>query len=160
MRRCRVVAAAADSGEPTPDAGAAFLEQFKSLSTNPADILGTAQKLDTSTSSSGCCGGSSSAPEQSGSGCCGGSNSSNSSGAAGDQQAASAVMNQLSNMMGGMDGSLTRDDFRSAFDDTQPDASAEQAESGERFLDVSAILSSRGQEGGDDYDEELDALVV
>lgn len=120
MRRCRVVAAAADSGEPTPDAGAAFLEQFKSLSTNPADILGTAQKLDTSTSSSGCCGGSSSAPEQSGSGCCGGSNSSNSSGAAGDQQAASAVMNQLSNMMGGMDGSLTRDDFRSAFDDTQP----------------------------------------
>ncbi|KAL4852723.1 hypothetical protein ACK3TF_006197 [Chlorella vulgaris] len=160
MRRCRVVAAAADSGEPTPDAGAAFLEQFKSLSTNPADILGTAQKLDTFTSSSGCCGGSSSAPEQSGSGCCGGSNSSNSSGAAGDQQAASAVMNQLSNMMGGMDGSLTRDDFRSAFDDTQSAASSEQAESGERFLDVSAILSSRGQEGGDDYDEELDALVV
>jgi hypothetical protein len=39
-------------------------------------------------------------------------------------------------------------------------ASSEQAESGERFLDVSAILSSRGQEGGDDYDEELDALVV
>lgn len=36
------------------------------------------------------------------------------------QDAASSVMHQLNSMMGGMEGSLTRDDFRAAFEAAAP----------------------------------------
>jgi hypothetical protein len=58
-----------------------------------------------------------SCPQSSGSGCCGGSSSASEGAAgAGDQAAATAVMQQLSSLMGGMEGSLTREDMRSAFE--------------------------------------------
>lgn len=145
VQRCspaRSTSGSGGGGEGTggEDAGAAFVQRFQSIS---ADLLANAKAID-------------GVKDESAGGCCGGSGGDGASA----QAATSSVSQQLNSMMSGMEGSLTREDLKAAFDARPRSASGGGDEEGERFLDVAAIL--RGEGGGEaqDDDAELDALVV
>ncbi|KAL4422283.1 hypothetical protein ABPG75_008480 [Micractinium tetrahymenae] len=149
----RSSAASAGGAGGEDNTGAAFVQRFRSL----AD----AQPISADTGSNGgsCGGGTTSGDQgvaaQSGAGSCGcsGGAGAGASGAA----AAAAVSSQLNSLMSGLEGSLSREDLQAAFQ-AAPSGAGSSPSSGERFLDVSAIL--RGEGGADDDDADLDALVV
>lgn len=103
----RPAAAVGDSGS-SADVGAAFLQQFKSIASSPPP----APAADTS--GCGCSGSKSKAQAEPASGCCGGG----SGGVA--EQAAAAVGSQLNSLMSGLQGSLSRQDIRDAFESAAP----------------------------------------
>lgn len=139
------------AGTGESDTGAAFVQRFRSL----ADAQPLAADV---ASGSGCCGSKAAqgqgATSQSGGSSCGCSGGAATSG----PQAAAAAPSQLNSLMGGLEGTLSREDLQAAFQ-SGPSASGGAAGSpGERFLDVAAILRGKGCD--DDPDADLDALVV